>query len=82
MSPSSVPSGAPQQASIAASAARSPRLHAGLADDRSRLRGGEEFQQRAGGLGWAGGLVYPGGEHRDVLDVLRQRPEIVDALDR
>ena len=32
--------------------------------------------------GAVGGLVHPGGEHRDLLDVRRQRAEIVDALHR
>jgi hypothetical protein len=39
---------------------RSPRLHAGFADDRGCCGGGKEFQESAGGVDWGGGLVHGG----------------------
>src|SRR5258706_13253553 len=58
----------------------SPRVHPGLADDGRCFGRGEILQQCPRGVGRAGSLVDRGGEHRHLLDIGRQRSEIIDAL--
>src|SRR5829696_7905120 len=59
---------------------QSTRLHSTLADDRRGLRRSEEFQQRFRRRRFARGRVKGGGKHRDVLDIGRQRSDVLDAL--
>src|SRR5262245_7626669 len=67
---------------LSCATSRSARLHPGLADDRRRFRCGEELQECTGGVGRPGRLMHGGGELRHLLDVGRQRSEIIDPFHR
>src|SRR6266545_5495309 len=58
----------------------SPGLHPAFLDDRARLGRGQEFDQRPGRIRRRRCRMQAGGELREVLDVGRQRPEVVDPL--